>query len=204
MSPPLQPRQEQPDVEQQIRLLVEEGQIREAQELLRSAGDRVPAGSKMREILGPARARKSPVKGVDRSAEFHWLKTKAAEHPGKWVALVGENLVASSDTLKELLAQLAELRRDVTVINFINRDNDASRLTFEILSQKLDLFGKVLDASGTVLHEPRIGPPEIAVSAVSVELESDLRNIYSRSRTVGAANTETLWCTLRTSIPTRL
>ena len=64
----------------------------------------------MREILRPSRVRKSAVKGVDRSAEFHWLKTKAAEHPGKWVALVGENLVASSDTLKELLAQLAELR----------------------------------------------------------------------------------------------
>jgi Family of unknown function (DUF5678) len=114
MSAPLhlRPREEQPDVEQQIRLLVEEGQIREAQELLKSAGDRVPAGSKMRKILGPSRVRKSAVKGVDRSAEFHWLKTKAQEYPGKWVALVGESLVASSDTLKELLAQLAELRLD--------------------------------------------------------------------------------------------
>src|SRR5207253_9088373 len=73
---------------------------------------------------------------------------------------------------------------DVTVINFINRDNEANRLTFEILSQKLDLFGKVLDASDTVLHEPRTDAPEIAVSAVSVELESDLRSIYSRSRTM--------------------
>jgi hypothetical protein len=110
MSAPLEPWEDQPDIEQQLRLLVEEGQIREAQELLKSAGDRVPADSKMREILGPSRVRKSAVKGVDRSAEFHWLKTKGAEHPGKWVALVGENLVASSDTLKELLAQLAELR----------------------------------------------------------------------------------------------
>ena len=66
----------------------------------------------MREILGPARVRKSAVKGVDRSAEFHWLKTKAVEHPGKWVALVGEDLVASSDTLKELLAHLSEFRLD--------------------------------------------------------------------------------------------
>ncbi len=50
------------------------------------------------------------MKGIDRSAEFHWLRTKAAEYEGKWVALVGENLVASSDTLKELLARLAELQ----------------------------------------------------------------------------------------------
>jgi superfamily II DNA or RNA helicase len=75
-------------------------------------------------------------------------------------------------------------QRDVTVVNFINRDNEAHRLTFEILSQKLDLFGKVLDASDTVLHEPRTDAPELVVSAVSVDFESDLRRIYSRSRTV--------------------
>jgi hypothetical protein len=73
--------------------------------------------------------------------------------------------------------------RDVTVINFTASDNEAQRLTFEILSQKLDLFGKVLDASDTVLHEPRSDNPEIFVPALSVEFESDLRSIYSRSRT---------------------
>ena len=52
-------------------------------------------------------------------------------------------------------------QRDVTVVNFIARDNEAHRLTFEILSQKLDLFGRVLDASDHVLHEPRTDAPEI-------------------------------------------
>ncbi len=74
--------------------------------------------------------------------------------------------------------------RDVTVVNFINRDNEGQQLTFEILSRKLDLFGKVLDASDTVLHEPRTEAPEIAVSALAVELQSDLQSIYSRSRSV--------------------
>jgi superfamily II DNA or RNA helicase len=74
--------------------------------------------------------------------------------------------------------------RDVTVVNFINRDNEGQQLTFEILSRKLDLFGKVLDASDTVLHEPRTEAPEITVSALAVELQSDLQNIYSRSRSV--------------------
>lgn len=75
-------------------------------------------------------------------------------------------------------------QRDVTVVNFINRDNEGQRLTFEILSQKLDLFGKVLDASDQVLHEPRTDTPEIAVSALALEVEGDLQTIYSRSRTV--------------------
>jgi len=81
-------------------------------------------------------------------------------------------------------------QRDVTVVNFLARDNEAHRLTFEILSQKLDLFGRVLDASDTVLHEPRTDAPEIVVSALSVEFESDLRNIYSRSRTLDEVTRE--------------
>jgi adenine-specific DNA-methyltransferase len=75
-------------------------------------------------------------------------------------------------------------KRDVTVVNFIASDNEAHKLTFEILSQKLDLFGRVLDASDHVLHEPRTDAPELMVSALSVEFENDLRNIYSRSRTL--------------------
>ena len=75
-------------------------------------------------------------------------------------------------------------QRDVTVVNFIAKDNEAHSLTFEILSQKLDLFGKVLDASDVVLHEPRTDAPEIAVSALSLEFKKDLENIYSRSRTL--------------------
>ncbi|HJT70977.1 MAG TPA: SNF2-related protein [Terriglobales bacterium] len=81
-------------------------------------------------------------------------------------------------------------QRDVTVVNFIGRDNEAHKLTFEILSQKLDLFGRVLDASDHVLHEPRTDTPELLVSALSVEFESDLRSIYSRSRTLDEVTRE--------------
>ena len=75
-------------------------------------------------------------------------------------------------------------QRDVTVVNFIAKDNEAHKLTFEILARKLDLFGRVLDASDTVLHEPRTDTPEPVVSALSIEFETDLRNIYNRSRTL--------------------
>jgi Helicase conserved C-terminal domain/SNF2-related domain len=80
--------------------------------------------------------------------------------------------------------------RDVTVINFTASDNEAQRLTFDILSQKLDLFGKVLDASDNVLHEPRTDNPEMLVSVLSVEFESDLRSIYSRARTADEVTRE--------------
>lgn len=74
--------------------------------------------------------------------------------------------------------------RDVTVINFLASDNEAQRLTFDILSQKLDLFGTVLDASDEVLHRPRTNTPETLVGAMATEFESQLRRIYEQARTL--------------------
>jgi hypothetical protein len=103
--------QESPEVvEKQIRSLLMEGRILEAQHLLASAGSKAPIDPKLREVLAPAKVRKSDARDVDRSAEFRWLKTHAAEYQGHWVALLGENLVAASEILQELLAQLEELQ----------------------------------------------------------------------------------------------
>ena len=74
-------------------------------------------------------------------------------------------------------------QKDVTVINFLAKDNEAQRLTFEILSQKLDLFGTVLDASDVVLHESRGGSDALA-GALSADFEASLRRIYERARTL--------------------
>lgn len=72
----------------------------------------------------------------------------------------------------------------VTVVNFLARDNEAQRLTFEILSQKLELFGTVLDASDQVLHRASGAAPETLAGAFGAEIEAELRKIYDRSRTV--------------------
>jgi hypothetical protein len=74
-------------------------------------------------------------------------------------------------------------RRDVTVVNFLARDNAAQRLTFEILSRKLDLFGTVLDASDAILHEATARAPEALVGALGLDVETRLRKIYEQART---------------------
>lgn len=74
--------------------------------------------------------------------------------------------------------------RTVTAINFISRDNDAQRLTFEILSQKLDLFGTVLDASDSVLWEGDANSAEAVASLVGEHFEAEMRRIYERARTI--------------------
>lgn len=97
-------------LEERIRSLLAEGQIWEAQNLFNTSGDLLPADSKLREVLSPPRIWKSDMRDVDRSPEFHWIRTCGDEYQGKWVALVGENLVASSDTLKELLKEIRSRR----------------------------------------------------------------------------------------------
>jgi hypothetical protein len=75
-------------------------------------------------------------------------------------------------------------RSGVTVINFIAKDNEAQRLTFEILSQKLELFGTVLDASDHVLHRSGAARGEVLVSALGADFEAELRRIYERARSL--------------------
>ncbi|MEM6993087.1 MAG: SNF2-related protein [Myxococcota bacterium] len=80
--------------------------------------------------------------------------------------------------------------RGVLVINFINTGNEADRLTFDILSKKLDLFGVVLDASDAVLHEPGARAPETLAGALGMDFERRLTAIYERARSLEEVQTE--------------
>ncbi|MXY51119.1 MAG: DEAD/DEAH box helicase [Gammaproteobacteria bacterium] len=75
-------------------------------------------------------------------------------------------------------------KRDVTVINFLAADNEAQRLTFDILASKLDLFGDVLDMSDVVLQTPRSSASEELASALGPDFEGELRRIWDRARSV--------------------
>lgn len=82
-------------------------------------------------------------------------------------------------------------QRGVTVINFLAKDNLAQALTFEILSQKLELFGTVLDASDQVLHRPSGNVRgEVLVSVLGNDFEGELRRIYERARTLEEVTAE--------------
>jgi hypothetical protein len=75
-------------------------------------------------------------------------------------------------------------RRGVTVMSFLARENEAQRLTFEILSQKLDLFGKVLDSSDAILHVPANNFPQSLIAGIGFDFEAQLRRIYDQARSV--------------------
>lgn len=73
-------------------------------------------------------------------------------------------------------------QRDVTVFNFLAEDNEAQQLTFEILSSKLDLFGKVLDMTDVVLQTPRSESSEALTSALGAGFETEVQRIWERAR----------------------
>ncbi len=80
--------------------------------------------------------------------------------------------------------------RPVVVINFLATDNAAQRLTFDILSRKLDLFGTVLDASDVVLYEASSRRPESLTGALGMDLEAQLSRIYERARSLEEVEAE--------------
>ena len=81
-------------------------------------------------------------------------------------------------------------QRDVTVINFLAKDNEAQRLTHEILSTKLELFGEVLDMSDAVLQSPSSPASGDLVSALGPEFENQMRRIWERARSIGEVEDE--------------
>jgi len=74
-------------------------------------------------------------------------------------------------------------KHEVTVVNFIARDNEVEALLFDILSQKLELFGSVLDASDHVLHHADEEGSEALVGVLGADVEATLRRIWDRART---------------------
>ena len=75
-------------------------------------------------------------------------------------------------------------KHPVTIFSFIDRANEAQCLTFEILSKKLDLFGKVLGESDAILHSPDSEFPEPLISGLGIDFESQLRRIYEQARSI--------------------
>jgi hypothetical protein len=95
-------------VEEEVRALLEEGRISEARKLVDTGGDQLPES--LREIFAPPRIRRVDERGVDRTPEYNWLKANGPAYAGKWVALVGDDLVGCEDVLEELLAKLDQRR----------------------------------------------------------------------------------------------
>ena len=150
----------------------------------------------------PERLRPSPAVSV-RQALVHEFRTRSAVFIASEAGAKGLNLQFCDTVVNYDLPwnpQRIEQRigrchrygqqRDVTVVNFLARDNEAQRLTFDILSTKLDLFGQVLDMSDVVLHSPRSDRSDELASALGPDFEAQMRRIWDRARSVREVEAE--------------
>lgn len=97
-----------------VRLTLEREQVVAARRLIELAFREGAVGSdleKWRQILAPPRflGTKPGPSGPDRSREARWLANSAQAHRGQWVAIEGDQLLASSESLAVLKACLAEI-----------------------------------------------------------------------------------------------
>lgn len=143
-------------------------------------------------------ARERPSREVaTRLALVHEFRTRSRVFLGTEAAAKGLNL-QFCDTLvnydlpwnpQRIEQRIGRVHRygqktDVTIINFLAKDNEAQRLTYEILSQKLELFGNVLGASDAVLHAASDGPSDAVLSALGDDFEKRLGAIYRQARSI--------------------
>lgn len=93
----------------QLREFVEAGELSAARHLTEEASRLFPDHDeiqKARRVLGAAKATPNPFVQPTTAAEIAWLEDPPAEARGKWVALVGSELVGMAKSLADLMQQL--------------------------------------------------------------------------------------------------
>ncbi len=93
----------------EIRELLRDGEIYDARRLAAEA-IRVhpdhPELCRIHEVLNVGRSRRLPATGRSTREELEQLRDPPDEYRGKWVAVVGREIVGVADSLKELMARL--------------------------------------------------------------------------------------------------
>lgn len=89
-----------------IRALLSEGLLRDARTVVAEAQRRFPNNEALyalSKLTAPSKATRSAVRFPRREEELRWLDKHREQYKGRWVALLGNELIASADTMKQLL-----------------------------------------------------------------------------------------------------
>ncbi len=111
------------EVFDRLRQLIEEGRITEARRLTVEAARRFPDHPRVRlakRVLNDGKATSNPWVQPTATAEIAWLDDPPDEARGKWVALIGGELVGIADSAKKLVESLAlKDHRQLPVVQYI-------------------------------------------------------------------------------------
>ncbi len=95
----------------QVKALLEEGAIDRARDLLQAQSAAIKADdrlSRLSLIVKPGRVEAHDVRGPDRRAEMAWIQSNASQYKGKWIAVLGDTLIASGDDLRTVIELIHE------------------------------------------------------------------------------------------------
>jgi hypothetical protein len=98
-------------VAEQVRHWLGEGQLQAARQLLAGALKAYPADAELLSLqhaIAPGRVERTPGRYPNRQAELDWIARNRSRYQGKWVALVGEQVVAIEDDARVLLDKLKQ------------------------------------------------------------------------------------------------
>jgi len=107
-TPTLEPAQPEPDALpflMAVRRFVESEHLAIAREMLNSVPTYIltdPLVARLRSVLALPVVTRVPKRDVDRTLEYEWLRTEGSKYRGRWVALDGNNLLATAASLREL------------------------------------------------------------------------------------------------------
>ncbi|HXV62545.1 MAG TPA: hypothetical protein VEK15_17735 [Vicinamibacteria bacterium] len=95
-----------------IHELIAAGRVVQARALLSDALQANPRDGvllALQEVLKPPRARTRHIKDSDRSQEFEWILANREAYRGRWVAILGDELVADAAFFGELQRRIKNL-----------------------------------------------------------------------------------------------
>ena len=95
-----------------VRELVAQERLLEARELLEQAlrdDQDNPELRSLQVVLAPPEVTRVNLTDQDRTKELQWIAAHAKEYRGRWIAVLGDTLVAHASSLKELRVALEKL-----------------------------------------------------------------------------------------------
>lgn len=90
---------------ERVRELISEERVAHARRLLREGLEANPDDlhlNRLDRLLALPKTAKIAKRDVDRTEEFRWLARNREEYRDRWVAVLGKDLVACAESLKEL------------------------------------------------------------------------------------------------------
>src|SRR5262249_47024747 len=93
--------------------MVEDQRVGAARHLLNERPD-TPEYARVKRLLRRPATRTDQRRDRPRTAEYEWLRSHSDEFRGRWVALSGDALIATSTSLRELREQLRSISASAT------------------------------------------------------------------------------------------